>query len=119
MQRGEPFHGERIVDGDASTLTALLLYKAGSTTAFTLASNERLSITRVTIMNETGGDTALLADSAAAGKYIFEGSLFAQGGIDKDYSDFPYVCTKGVTPKFKGATTNKSTCIVEGFVTRT
>lgn len=116
MQRGEPVHGERIVDGDAGTLTALSLFKAGSLTAYTLKANERLFITHVTIMCETGGDVALLADSAAAGRYIFEGSLAATGGIDKDYRDNPYVCPKGVVPKGSGPGTNKTTFIIEGFL---
>ena len=117
MQRGEPFHGERIVDGDASTLTVLSIFKAGSLTAYTLGAKEHLCITRVTILCETGGDVALIAAAvAAAGTYIVEGSLIAQGGIDKDYGAYPYVCPVGVVPYFSGPASNKTTCIIEGFI---
>ncbi len=115
----EPFHGERIVDGDASTLTILLLYKSGSLTAYTLGAAEVLHITHVTILTEIGGDVALIAAAtAAAGTYIVEGSIAAQGGIDKNLSCSPYVCPPGVTPYFSGPSdSGKHTCIIEGYIT--
>ncbi len=113
----EPIHGERVVDGNAGTLTALLLYKAGSTTAYTLKSTEVLHITHVTILCEAGGDVALIAgDTAGGGAYIVEGSLAATGGLTKEMHTTPFVCPPGVVPYFSGAGTNKSTCIIEGFI---
>lgn len=111
------FHGERIVDGDASTPTALLLYKAGTKTAFTLADTFRLVITSVIITCETGGDVALLANGAVAGEYIFEGALPATGAYEHYYpDDNPYICQVGEVPLFRGAASNKNACIVEGYI---
>lgn len=124
-QKGNPIHGERIVDGDASVLTALTLFRSGGFTADTppvavertLAAKEYLIIARVTILCETGGDVALVAGAvAAAGKYIVEGNLIPRGGITKDYGDYPYVCPVGVVPYFSGPASNKTTCIIEGYI---
>ena len=117
MRRGEEVHGELITDGDASTPTVLVLYKSGTTTVRALAATEYLNITDLTIISETGGDFALIAGAvAAAGLYIAYGALAANGGLDKAYVT-PYTCPIGVTPYFTGAGTNRSTCIIEGFLT--
>ncbi len=109
-------HGELITDGNASALTVINLYKSGSTvTISALGAKDRLYITEVTILLEDGGDFALVADSAAAGLYIAEGNAAANGGLHMSARQ-PYCCPAGVIPKFKGAAANKSTCIIEGFI---
>ena len=117
-ERGEPVHLELITDGNASTLTVLKIYNSGSTTERTLASDERLNITDIQILLEAGGDFALVADAAAAGKYIAYGSVQAQGGVVKHF-ETPYSCPLGVTPKFSGAASDRNVCICEGFITKT
>ena len=105
-------HGERIVDGDASTLTAIVLYEAGSVTIRTLASTEVLHITSGLIITETAGDVQFLADSAAAGRYIVQTKSAAGQPIPIP----PYVCPKGVTPKFAGVSSNRNQCTIQGFI---
>lgn len=109
------FHAERVVDGIASALTALTLYEAGTTTTFTLDSKFRLVITDIYIKIETAGDFALLADSAAGGKYLAEGHAAADTTIVRQFRT-PYVCAAGVVPKFQGPATEKSVCLVEGYI---
>lgn len=115
--RGEHVHGERVVDGAGSTATALLLYKSGSTTARSLASGEFLHITDVLISIETAADVSLLADAAAAGKYIFRGAM-ANTSVWSHSFGTPYVCPKGVVPKFTGSGSDRSSCLIEGFITQ-
>lgn len=112
---GRPVHLERVVDGDASTLTALAIYPAGSTTAYTLGSGEVLHITDVFIMLESGGDFSLVANEAAAGKYIAHGNAAPNGGVVMSKRT-SFTCAPGVTPKFSGATTNRSVCLCEGSI---
>ena len=117
MFRGEEVHGELVVaDGDASTLTVVVLFVAGTTTVRTLTSKEYLNITDLWIGNEAGGDTQLLADSAAAGRHIINVNLTTTSVIERHYAR-PYTCPKGVTPKFKGGASGLSSCIFEGFIT--
>lgn len=109
-------HGERIVDGDASTLTALVLYDMGSPNEIrTLGSGERLHITDVIIITETAGDVQLLADSAAVGRYLVDTKSAAGVPIILPFIK-PYVCPAGVTPKFKGVSSNRNMCVIHGFI---
>jgi len=109
-------HAERIVDGDATTLTVLSLYDAGSPdTARALTAKERLHITDVLIVLETAGDAVLVADAAAAGKYIVSAGL-ASGVPMVVHFNSPYICAAGTIPKFSGSSTNKSMCVVQGFI---
>lgn len=110
-------HGEAIKDGDASGGVAIILYNSGSVVVRTLAPTEFLVITDVFISDETGGDTWLVADSKAAGRYIVHASFAAQSGVDKVLKS-PYRCPRGVTPKFYGSNAATiSICIIEGFIT--
>ncbi len=115
MMQGDPVHAELIVDGDSSTLTVLKLYTSGTVTERALAANEFFCITDVFIQTQDGGDIALVADEAAAGKYIVYGNVAATGGVARRY-EYPYVCPKGVVPKFSGAAANRNVCILEGFI---
>ena len=109
-------HGERIVDGNAATLTALDLYQAGSVTAIaSLGAKQFLYITDITICIETAADFSLVADSAAAGRYIAHGALPNTGTLRIHFKT-PYCCPAGVIPKFAGSASNRSICIIEGFI---
>ncbi|MCK5608611.1 hypothetical protein KAR91_42405 [Candidatus Pacearchaeota archaeon] len=109
-------HGERIVDGDASTLTVLALYDAGSpNTARTLGAKERLHITDVIILQETTGDAILVADAAAAGKYIVSAGIAAGVPLVIHFNS-PYICPAGTIPKYAGTSSNRSMCVIQGFV---
>ena len=111
------FHAERIVvDGDSSTLTALLLYKAGTLTAFTLNARYILVITDIYISLESAGDAILVAgDASAAGNRIVYNASAALAVIDRSLKR-PYICPAGVTPKFAGTSQGTSICIVEGYI---
>jgi len=109
-------HGELIEDGDASTLTVLKLYTMGSPdTERALVGTERLHITDVLILCETAGDVILVADTEAAGRYIVSAGI-ASGVPLTIHFNIPYVCPKTVIPKFAGAGSNRSMCIIHGFV---
>jgi len=117
MLRGDPIHGERIVDGDASTLTALSIFDDGETDTRTLADDEAIYVTDVMITSESGGDIFLVADAAAAGKYIFAGNLDAKDTVVMSFSS-PYRCPLGVVPKFAGGGSDKNSCIIQGFIVK-
>lgn len=110
-------HGERVVDGDASTLTVLTLYNAGSTTTRTLKSTEVLHITDVIIIDEEAVDVQLVADSAAGGRYIVQTKSAVSIPIVIPFRT-PYICPKGVVPKFAGGSgaAARSMCIIQGFI---
>ena len=109
-------HGERLVDGNAATLTVLKLYDAGSpATERALGAKERLHITDVIIILETAGDAILVADAAAAGKYIVSAGIAAGIPLVIHFNS-PYICPAATIPEFAGSGTNKSMCVIQGFV---
>lgn len=113
---GYQVHGERVLDGDASTLTVLTLYEAGSTKARSLATTEFLHITDVIISDEENADVQLVADSAAGGRYIVSTKIAAGGLVHIAFKN-PYICPKGVVPKFAGGSgATKSMCVIQGFI---
>ena len=114
MFPGEAIRGGRVVDGDASTLTAITLYPAGSLTARALASSEFLNITSLHIMVETAGDVLLQATADLA---IVDAGLPETGGLTHQF-DPPFVCPKGLVPKFSWPASNKSSCIITGYITK-
>lgn len=114
---GEPVHAERVVEDDASELTALTIYPSGSVTARSLGANEFFHVTDISIILEAGGDFSLVADEAAAGKYIRHGNVAANGGVEAHLIT-PYACPKGLVPKFVGPATGRSVCLVEGFISQ-
>lgn len=111
-------HAERVVDGDASALTALTLYEAGSTTERTLKSTEFLHITDVIIIDEEAVDISLVADSAAGGRYIVQANIPTKVPLVINFKT-PYICPRGVVPKFAGGSgaAARSMCIIQGFIT--
>ncbi len=114
---GEPVHGERIVDGNAATLTALKLYTSGSENERELEDTEYLAITDILIQLEDAADFSLVAGAAQASQYIVWGNLAANGGVERHYR-YPYVCPLTDSPKFAGAAANRSSCIIEGYITK-
>jgi len=110
-------HGERVIDGDASALTALILYDSGSVVVRTLLATEVLHITDVVIIDEEAADIQLVADSAAAGRYIVQ-TKSAVGVPIVIHFNMPYVCPKGVVPKFAGGSgaAARSMCVIQGFI---
>ena len=109
---GYPIHAERVVDGDASTLTAVTLFISGSTDERTLAATEIFYITGGEILTETAGDVALVADEAAAGKYI----VFTKSAAGQHIPIPAYACPKGVVPKFSGHSSGRNSCILYGYI---
>ena len=105
-------HAERIVDGNAGTLTAVTLYDMGSSDTRTLKSTETLLIHDYMIVTEDAADVELVVDSAAAGKYLVDVKTAAGIPIRQSFRN-PYICPKGVVPKFKGAGANKSMCVLQ------
>lgn len=108
-------HGESITNGDASGGIAVTLYKNGSTTTRALATTEVLYVTDIQIGCETGADCSVVADSKAAGRYLFHATLDAKDTVSIHFSK-PFVCIKGKGLKFFGASTNLNSCIIEGFI---
>lgn len=120
--RGDPVHMELIVEGDASTLTAVSIFNAGQTSTRTLADDEYLHIMELHIVIEAGGDYSLVADSAAAGRYIAHGQAAEDGGLHVFFGETgAYRCPKGVVPKFAGPAAQgaeRSSCIMQGYITK-
>lgn len=114
---GYNIHGERVIDGNASAATALTLYEAGSTTERALGSTEVLHITDVIIIDEEAADVQLVADSAADGRYVVFTKTAAGVPIVIHFNN-PYICPKGVVPKFVGGSgaAARSMCIIQGFI---
>ena len=115
MASSDNVHGESITDGDASGGIAVTLYENGSVTARTLVATEVLYITDVQIGCETGADCSVVADSKAAGRYLFHATLDAKDVVSIHFSK-PFVCVKGKGLKLFGATTNINSCLIEGFI---
>lgn len=114
---GFNIHGERVIDGDASTLTVLTLYEAGSTTTRSLGAKEVLHITDLIIIDEEAADVQLVADSAAGGRYIVSTKTAVSIPIVIHFNT-PYICPRGVVPKFAGGSggTARSMCVIQGFI---
>lgn len=113
-------HGEVIVDfpADVTTLTAVTLYDAGSPgTKRTLLATEFLHITDVIIVIEGQGtqNAQLVVDTAAGGRYVIATSLLGTQPLVIHFNT-PFICPKGVVPKFKSAGLNRNMCIIQGFI---
>lgn len=114
--RGDPIHGERIVDGSALTRTALTLYPSGEVTARTMVTGDRLYITDVYIFSEIGGDI-LLDTGGAAPRTIVDAMLDAKDYLHLHFRQ-PVACELSLPPQFTGIATGKDVCIIEGFLAR-
>ena len=108
-------HGERIVDGNAGTLTALTFYNAGSDVERELTTTEILHVTDVIIIAETAGDVVLVAGAETPSNYIVSAGIAAGVPLVIHFNT-PYICAADNTLKFSGSALNKSMCVVQGFV---
>lgn len=116
MNQGIPIHGEAYHATDASGGVTVLLYPAGSTTARALGTDEYLQIHSV-VMNVSGaGLVTLSANTDAAGKRIFGGTLDANDTVEIQF-DPPRACPKGVVPVFV-AQAGVSYCVLTGTITK-
>jgi len=80
---GEPFRGV-LHSVDASTAEPLILFKDGSTTAFTLEANEYLEVHSVQIVSAAGGDVRLFTgpdNTPGTGEDLNRGTFTTNGGI--------------------------------------
>ena len=112
--RGDPIHMEAVRASGAAN-TTFLLYKAGSATAFTLASTQYISITDIIFISTSGGTYAIVADTDAAGRRVAKGNADALGGLAHHFEE-PYVCPVGVTPVLIAAD-GIVACTMQGFLT--
>lgn len=94
--RGDPVHGE-VDSADASSGETVLLYNDGSSTARTLASNERLTITDIMFVSTAGGAYSLYWGTDAAGLRITGGNAEALGGLAHPY-ETPTTGPAGTAP---------------------
>lgn len=93
---GSPIHMEAIRAAGADD-TTFVLYRAGSSTAFTLDAGDSIEVTDVQLVHTSGGAYAVVADTDAAGRRIAKGNAAANGGISFTLQT-PYACPRGVTP---------------------
>jgi len=83
---GEPILGI-LHSADASSGVEIPIYKLGSTTAHTLASDEYIEITSIELVTAVGGDCyVVIGDDATrgAGEDVLRGTFAANDGIQKD-----------------------------------
>lgn len=114
--RGEAFHAE-VSSTDASGGIAITLYKAGSTTAYTLLSTEYVDVTDIIFISTAGGVYALTMDVNSAGHWIAKGNAAALGGLAHHF-ETPVSCPIGITPKLFAAA-GQVDLIVTGYITKT
>jgi hypothetical protein len=114
---GYPIHAE-VDSADAHGGVAFTLYKAGSTSSFSLGTAEYLNITDIIFIAAAEGLWEVYADSDAGGRVVAKGKAATEGGLSKTFTT-PYVCPVGVTPKlYAAAGCGQVTCVVQGFVTK-
>ena len=114
MQRGDPVHGE-VDSADASGGVTVLLYPAGSSTARTLASNERLTITDVNFVSTAGGLYSLYWGADTPGLKVVSGNAEVLGGLVHEYGT-PLTGPKGVAP-ILAAASGQVDLTISGFIT--
>jgi hypothetical protein len=117
-QLGDPVKGE-VSSADAHSGVTVLLYKAGSTSAYTLKSNEYLNVTDILLCFAASGSFALVANTDTAGKRLAKGSIgTASFGSYLHHFETPLVCPVGVTPVLiADAAMGQIDLILSGFIT--
>jgi hypothetical protein len=119
-QLGNPFKAE-VVSADASSGVAATIYLAGSTSAYTPKSTERLSITDIAFVSTAGGTYNLVAAPQAgpivdgAGLRLVKGNADALGGIVKLF-ETPLTLPAGYIPALI-AVAGQVDLIISGFIT--
>jgi hypothetical protein len=111
---GQAFHGE-VVSADASTGIAFKLYKAGSTTEYTLLTTEYVDIQDISIIRSVAGTFGIFADTDVAGKRVIKSGGAAASGVDRALG-VSHTCPKGVTPVLIAAV-GDVVAIIHGFIT--
>lgn len=112
--------------GDASTATAMSLYRASvggaqtSRSALTLGANEVLVITDGWIVASAAATVDVFEDLDAdgamdAGELVFGGAFGANGGIAVRH-ETPHECKAGLTPKVKSSTADSVTAMIRGYI---
>lgn len=122
--QGRPFHGE-FSSADASALSEansrFALYPAGSTSALTLAANERVVITDVAVVTGAALTVTLYdgADTTASGgEQILKGSFAANGGISSALA-VPHYGQTASYPKVKTSGAGQIDVTIRGVIERT
>jgi hypothetical protein len=105
--RDVPFHGE-VSSSDASALTEsasrILLYPAGSTTAYTLQATDQVVITELVAVAGAALTVTVFDGSdsvAGAGEIIMQGDFGVNGGVSEESAFTPHRCQLGTWPKVK------------------
>lgn len=119
---GAVFHGE-FSSSDASALSEansrILLYGAGSTTAITLASTDRVHITDILIVAAVALTVTIYdgADNTAgAGEVVAYGDFAANGGVAHSTALSPHVCQAGTWPKVKTSGAGAVKVVIRGRI---
>lgn len=124
FESGVPFHGE-FSSADASALSEansrFTLYGAGSATALTLASTDRVTITDVKLMVGSSALTATVYDGANAtvdaGETVTTGDYAANGGEAQNFTT-PHICQTGTYPKVKTSGAGAVKAQIRGTIVR-
>lgn len=119
-------NGEEVVgmlnSADASTATAIVLYKAGGTApdARTLLSSERLVVTDIQMwLNGTAFDAALIWDTDGDGDVDAGDTIARMKSADGGFAmalRTPHYGPRGKTPKVKAGGAGAVDVIIRGFI---
>lgn len=119
--QGRPFHGE-FSSADASALneasSRFSLYGAGSTSAITLASHERVVITDIAIVAGAALTVTLYDGSdttVGGGEQILKGDFAANGGISSRLA-VPHYGQTGSYPKVKTSGAGQIDVTIRGVI---
>ncbi len=114
MNRGEEIHG--VLDSaDASTGAAVTLYRAGTSSARTLESNEQLVVTDLLAVLAPGGAMELhFGSTAGTGNTVAAGTVGANGGYALSLST-PHVGPKA-TNLYVTAAAGQVDVVVKGYI---
>jgi hypothetical protein len=117
-QLGDPVKGE-VSSSDAHAGVAVTLYKAGSTTAYTLSATEYLNVTDILFCAANTGQFAVVTITDAAGKRIVKGTFgTASYGPYLHHFETPLVCPLGITPVLiADQSMGQVDLILSGFIT--
>lgn len=117
------FHGE-FSSADASALSEVnsrvLLYPAGTVTAYTLAATDQVLIYRVTLVCGAALTVQLYdgADnSVGAGEKVLQGNFAANGGVGGPFA-VAHQCQAGTWPKVKTNTSGQIDVTIHGVIRR-
>ena len=114
---GDPVHGE-VDDANAGpAAVTVLLYPNGSSTAHTLAANERLTITDFIFVSTPGGKWSCYWGTDGDGLRIASGNAEALGGLAHEFQT-PITGPAGVAPILLGETAGQLDLTIVGYITQ-